>query len=77
MWRIINKVPDKNVETVSLSSLEVEGKYITSEGDVVEARNRHFAFVGPKLGEITLKVDDDYFCYITPQTNAMAFKTMN
>ena len=44
----------------------------------MEAMNRHFAFVGPKLGEkITSKVDDDYFCYTTPQTNAMAFKTIN
>ena len=41
MWRTINKVLDKNVETVSFSSLEVEGKYLTRERDVVEAMNRH------------------------------------
>jgi len=50
MWRTRNKVLDKNVETVSLSNLEVEGKYLTRERGVVEAMNRHFALVGPTLG---------------------------
>ena len=78
MWRTINKVLDKNVETVSLSSLEVEGKYVTRERYVVEAMNHHFALVGPKLAEkITLKPDDDCLCYITPESNVMAFKTIN
>ena len=49
MWPTINKVLDKNVETVSLSSLEAEDKYLTRERDIVEAVNRHFALVGPKL----------------------------
>ena len=37
MWRTINKVLDKDVNTVSLSSLEIDGKYLTRERDVVEA----------------------------------------
>ena len=75
MWRTINKVLDKNVEIVSLSSLEVESKYLTRERDVVEAMNRHFALVGPKLAEkITLKPDDDCLCYITPEPNIMTLK---
>ena len=78
MWRTINTVLDKNVETVSHSSLEVEGKYLTRERDVVEAMNRHFALVGPKLAEkITSKPDDDCLCYITPKSNVMTFKTIN
>ena len=78
MWRTINKVLDKNVETVSLSSLEVEGKYLTRELDVVEAMNHHFALVGPKLAEKkTSKPDDDCLCCITPQSSIMAFKTIN
>ena len=78
MWWTINKVLDKNVETVSLSSLEVQGKYLTRERDVVEAMNRHFALVGPKLAEkITSKPDDDCLCYNTPESNVMTFKTIN
>ena len=78
MWRAINKVLDKNVETVSLSSLEVEGKYLTRELDVVEAMNRHFAIVCPTLVEkITSRPDDDCLCYITPESNVMTFKNIN
>ena len=78
MWRTINKVLDKNIKTVSISSLEVEGKYLTRERDVVEAMNRHFALVGPKLAEkITWKPDNDCLCYITPESNVMTFKTIN
>ena len=51
MWRTINKVLDKNVNTVSLSSLERDGKYLTRERDVLEAMNHHFVTVGPKLAE--------------------------
>ena len=44
----------------------------------MEAVNRHFALVGPKLVEkITSKPDDDCLCYITPESNVMTFKTIN
>ena len=76
--RTINRILDKNVDTVSHSSLEVEGKYVTSEQDVVEAMNCHFALVGPKRAEkITSKPDDDCLSYITPESNIMTFKTIN
>ena len=78
MWRTINKVLDKNVETVSLSSLEVEGKYLTRERDVMEAMNHHFASVGPKLAEkISAKPGDNCLRYITPESNVMEFKTID
>ena len=78
MRRTINKILDKNVETVLLSNLEVEGKYLTRELDVVEAMNRHFALVGPKLAEkVTSKPDDDCLCYITSESNVMALKTIS
>ena len=69
MWRTINTVLERNVKTVSLSSLEVEGKYLTRERHVLEAMSRHFALFGPKLAEITSRPNDDYLCYITPETN--------
>ena len=78
MWWTINKVLEQNVETVSLSIFEVEGKYLTRERDVVKAMNRHFALVRPKQAEkITSKLDDDCLCYITPESNVMTFKTIN
>ena len=44
----------------------------------MEAMNRHFALVGPKLAEkITSKPDDGCLCYIAPESNVMAFKTIN
>ena len=53
-------------------------KYLTRERDVVEAMNRHFALVGPKLEEkITSKPDDDCLCYITPESNVMTYKIIN
>ena len=44
----------------------------------MEAMNHHFASVGPKLAEkITSKPDGDCLCYITTESNVMAFKTIN
>ena len=77
MLRTINNVLDNNFETASLSSLEVKGKNLTPERDVVEAMNRNFALVGPKLVEITSKPDKDRLCYIAPESNEMTFKTIN
>jgi len=37
----------------------------------------HFSLVGPKPAEITVKPDDDSLCYITPESNVMAIKTIN
>ena len=77
MWRIDNALV-KNVETVSFSSLQVEGKYLTRERDVVEKMNHQLALVGPKLAEkITSNPDDDCLCYITPESNVLIFKTIN
>ena len=35
----------------SISSLHVDGKVVTRGGELVEALNRHFDSVGPKLAE--------------------------
>ena len=44
----------------------------------MEAMNRHFAIVGPKLAEkITSRPDDDCLWYITHESNVMTFKTIN
>ena len=60
-----------------MCSLEVEGKYLTRERDVVEAMNLHFALVGPKVAEkITSKPDDNCLCCIIPTSSILVFKTI-
>ena len=51
MWKAINKVLDKNENSVKLSSVEVDGKCLTRERDVLEALNRHFVSVGSNLAK--------------------------
>ena len=51
MWRAINKMQDKNENLVKLSSVEVDGKCLTRERDVLEALNRYFVSVVFKLGQ--------------------------
>ena len=71
----INKVLDKNVNTVSLSNLEIDGKCLTRERDVLEAINHHFVSVGPKLAEkIASKQGDDCLRYINSESNEKVFK---
>ena len=78
MLRTINKVLDKNIETVSLSSLEVESKYLTRERDVIEAMNYHFASVRSKLAKkISTKPGGDCLRYISPESSVVAFKTID
>ena len=78
MWRTINKVLDKNVNTLSLSSLEIDDKYLTRERDVLEAMKNHFVSVGPKLVEkIVSKQGDNCLHYINLESNEMVFKSVD
>ena len=66
MWKAINKVLGKKENTVKLSSVEIEGKYLTHERDILEALNQHFVSVGPNLvKKITAKPGDDCLQTIT------------
>ncbi len=66
MWKTINKVLDKNQHTVKLSSVEVNGRCLTRERDVLEALNQHFVSVGPNLAtNIVSKPGEDCLQNIT------------
>ena len=49
MWKTLNRVLDKDAKSATLSSIEIDGKTLTKERDVLEALNCHFVSVGPKL----------------------------
>ena len=63
MWKAINKVLGKKENSVKLSSVEIECKYLTRKR---EARNQHFVSVGPNLAKkITAKPGDECLQTIT------------
>ena len=78
MWNTINKVLDKNQHSVKLSSIEVDGKYLTRETDILEALNKHFVSVGPNLADkIISKPGDDCLQNIKPVQKEMKLKTID
>ena len=69
MWKTINKVLDKNENSVKPSSVEVDGKCLTRERDVLEALNRHFIEVGSNLAKkIVSKLGDAFL--LSPEHQA-------
>lgn len=78
MWKTINKVLDKNENSVKLSSVEVDGKCLTRERDILKALNQHFVSVGPNLAKkIVSKPGDDCLQNIKPELKEMEFKTVD
>ena len=74
MWKVINKVLDKETALAETSSLEVEGKTITNEKDIAESNNHHFVTVGPKLAStLEFKPDDYSLKHINYQQNTTLF----
>ena len=74
MWKVINKVLDKEAPSTEISSLEVEGQTITNERDIAVSLNHHFVIVGPKLAsKLESKPDDDSLKHINHQQNTMLF----
>ena len=74
MWKVINKVLDKETPSTEISSLEVEGKTIANEKDIAESLNHHFVTVGPKLAsKLESEPDDDSLKHINYQQNTMIF----
>ena len=49
MWHTINMVLEKSSKSTMPASLNIEGRKLTKEGDILEALNHHFVSVGPKL----------------------------
>ena len=63
---------------MKLSSVEIEGKYLTHERDILEALNQHFISVGPNLvKKITAKPGDDCLQTITLEQKETKFKTVS
>ena len=77
MWKAINKVLDKRKNSVKFWSVEVEGKHLTRERDILEALNQHFISDGPNLAKkIVAKPGDDCLQNITLEQTEMKFKTV-
>lgn len=73
----INKVLEKNDNSVKLSSVEVDGKCLTRERDVLEALNRQFVSVGPNLAKkIVSRPGDNCLENIKPEQKVMKFKQL-
>ena len=65
MCKAINKVLGKNENSVKLSSVQIEDKYLTRECDILD---QHFVSVGPNLAKkITSKPGDDCLQTITSE----------
>ena len=78
MWKAINKVLDKNENSVKLSSVEVDGKCLTRERDVLETLNRHFVSVGTNLAKkIVSRPGDDCLQNIKTEQKVMKFKIID
>ena len=65
----------QNGNSVKLSNVEVEGKCLNRERDILEALNQHFVSVGPKLAKkISTKPGDDCLQTITPEQKEIKFR---
>ena len=71
MWKTINRVMNRDSASKSISSLNVNGKVVTGDGELAEALNQHFVSVGPKLAErIKTTPNDNPFKHIKPNDSA-------
>ena len=87
MWKTIDKVLNKDSASKSISSLNVNGKVVTREGELAEALNQHFVSVGPKLTEKIkttpndnplkhIKSNDSATLILKPVTNSQVLKKL-
>ena len=78
MWKAVNKVLNRDTNSVEVSSLNIEGRTLTKEKDIAKALNQHFVTVGPKLAEkLESKNDDDPLVKINAQTKNLKFKLID
>ena len=72
MWHTINRVLEKSSKSTMPASLNIEGRKLTKEGDILEALNHHFVSVGPKLAsKIEQNANDDPLKHIDSEPNTM------
>ena len=75
MWHTINRVLEKSSKLTMPASLNIEGRRLTKEGDILEALNHHFISVGrvgPKLAcKIEQNDNDDPLKHIDNEPNTM------
>ena len=72
MWYTINRVLEKSSKSTMPASLNIEGRKLTKEGDILEALNHHFVSVGPKLAsKIEQNANDDPLKHIDSEPNTM------
>ena len=65
MWKVVNKVSNKDHESPSPLSVTYEGQSIDKSSEISEAFNNHFVTIGPKLAEkIECEESDDPLKYI-------------
>ena len=58
--------------------MEIEGKYLTRESDILEVLNQYFVSIGPNLAkEITAKPGDDCLQTITSEQKEIKCKTVS
>ena len=78
MWKAVNKVLNRDTNSVGVSSLDIEGRTLTKEKDIAEALNQRFVTVGPKLAEkLESRNDDDLLIKINAQTENLKFKLID
>ena len=87
MWKTINRVLNRDSAGKSISSLNVNGKVVTGEGELAEALNQHFVSVGPKLADKIkttpsdnplkhIKPNDSATLMLKPVTNSQVLKSL-
>ena len=74
MWKTINGVLDKGIKSTTVSSIEIDGKILTKQRDVLEMLNYHFVSVGPKLASsIERRPNDNCLQHITRVNNEIIY----
>ena len=67
-WKAINNVLNKKSKTTNISSLNIEGKHISTNADITESINNFFCTIGEKLSDKMSSarnslLDNDFDCY--------------
>ena len=69
---------DKDAKSTTLSRIEIDGKTLTKECDMLEALSCHFVSVGPKLARsIETRPNDNCLQHITQINEEMLFKPVD
>ena len=78
MWKTINKVLSKDMQSTVFSNINEGGKVLTKDLDMLEALNHHFVSVGTNLArKITSKPYEDCLKYVATVNNKMTLNKIN